>query len=480
MENGKGIKTEDPEIDQYRVDFTSPPDPDDPKCWPDTTKWIVTGVLSATGLNRIMVSTIMAPALTNIASSLSMNNEESVMSMSVYLLATAFGPLIIGPLSEVYGRSPVLHGTNIWFLIWNIVCGFSNSKGLLIASRLLAGFGASAIYALAGGVLSDIWPAEQRGRSLGLYILIPMLGAAIGPIIGGFITEATTWRWIFWSTSVLQGLMVVASLFAFRETYAPTILHRKAKRLRKSTGDSRYYTQFERDFNSRSAVWILQKSLTRPMRLLAFHPIIQIQACLSGFNYGILYIMLSTFADLWTSQYEESISISGLHYISICLGEVVGAFVSGHVIDTIFRRLKDKAKGAAAPEYRVPVMIPSAILAPTGLLIYGWTAYSHSHWLVVDIGAAILAFGMTFGGQALQAYVIDSYPDHASSASAATQFLRSLTAFGFPLFAPAMYTTMGYGWGNTFLACLYIVIGILGPLILWFYGPKLRQKASSF
>ena len=184
-------------LGQVLVKFAAPIDLENPQNWPTTRKWAVTSVLSATGFNRIMVSTIMAPALSTIGSELHMSNIESVMALSVYLLATAFGPLLIGPLSEVYGRKPVLHATNIWFLIWNIVCGFAHSKGVLISARFLAGLGASAIYALAGGVLGDVWPPEQRGTSLGLYILIPLLGAAAGPIIGGFITQTTTWRWIF-------------------------------------------------------------------------------------------------------------------------------------------------------------------------------------------------------------------------------------------------------------------------------------------
>lgn len=137
-------------------------------------------MLSATGFNRIMVSTIMAPAISTIAIELNMNAAESMMVLSIYLLATAFGPLFIGPLSEVYGRAPVLHASNIWFLIWNIVCGFAKTKGTFITARLFAGFGASAVYALAGGVLGDVWRPEQRGKSLGMYLLIPLLGAAVG------------------------------------------------------------------------------------------------------------------------------------------------------------------------------------------------------------------------------------------------------------------------------------------------------------
>lgn len=166
-------------VDSFLVALNKP-DPTNPKDWPNKVKWAVTDVLSATGFNRIMVSTIMAPALTTIAAELHMSHVESIMALSIYLLATAFGPLFIGPLSEVYGREKILHASNIWFLVFNVVCGFANTKEVLIAARFLAGFGASSIYALAGGVLGDIWRPEQRGKSLGWYLLIPLLGAAVG------------------------------------------------------------------------------------------------------------------------------------------------------------------------------------------------------------------------------------------------------------------------------------------------------------
>lgn len=165
--------------DPYLVAFDDQ-DSENPKNWPERRKWTVTNVLSVTGFNRILVSTVMAPALSLIAVDLEMNSTEAMMALSIYLLATAFGPLVIGPLSEVYGRQVILHASNIWFLVWNIACGFASSKELLIAARFLAGFGASAIYALGGGVLGDIWRPEERGRSLGWFLLVPLLGAAVG------------------------------------------------------------------------------------------------------------------------------------------------------------------------------------------------------------------------------------------------------------------------------------------------------------
>ncbi|CAN8095900.1 unnamed protein product [Discula destructiva] len=122
--------------------------------------------------------------------------------------------------------------TNVWFMIWNLVCGFANPKGLFIAARLLAGFGASAVYSLAYGVLGDVWSAEQRGRSLSLYLLIPLTGSAVGPIIGGFIVQYSTWRWVFWATTILQVTVEVASIFLFFESFAPVLLRRRAERQR--------------------------------------------------------------------------------------------------------------------------------------------------------------------------------------------------------------------------------------------------------
>jgi MFS family permease len=166
--------------DPFLVEFDATYDAENPKDWPTSKKWAVTDVLSATGFIRIMVSTIMAPALSTIAKELDMSSTESAMALSIYLLATAFGPVFIGPLSEIYGRKRVLHASNIWFLVWNIACGFANTKEVLIASRFMAGFGASSIYALAGGVLGDICRPDQRGRSLGIYLLIPLLAVAVG------------------------------------------------------------------------------------------------------------------------------------------------------------------------------------------------------------------------------------------------------------------------------------------------------------
>ncbi|KAH8658407.1 major facilitator superfamily domain-containing protein [Xylariales sp. PMI_506] len=463
----------------YIVQFELPVDSRNPLDWHKARKWAVTNVLSASGFNRILVSTLMAPALSTIAADLEMTKAESAMALSIYMLASAFGPLVIGPLAEVYGREIVLHASNFWFLGWNIACGFATTKEVLITARFLAGFGASSIYALAGGVLGDIWRPHERGSSLGWYLTIPLIAVAVGPILGGFITANMSWRWMFWATSILQGVMMLICFVVFRETFAPLILHRIAARKRRETGDDRYQTLDERLGRHTSALKMLGKALTRPLRLLVFHPIIQAAALISAFNYGILYICLASYADLWITQYHMSIDISGLHYVACALGELLGSQIGGPLMDRLYKYMTRKSHDKThVPEYRIPLIYPGAVVAAVGLVTYGWCAQYLLHWTVVDVGMVLSLFGLQLMGLPIQAYIMDVYPDHTSSALAATQFLRSMTAFLFPLFASTMYGSLGYGLGNSALAVGTLIIGIPAPFLIYLFGSKLRKSAE--
>jgi len=268
---------------------------------------------------------------------------------------------------------------------------------------------------------------------------------------------------------------MICTFIIFPETHAGTILRRKANALRKQTGH-RYHTEYDKGnqaLSSRLAI-----SLTRPCRLLLTEPIIQLMSVLLAYNFGILYIVLSTFASLWTERYGQSLGDSGLHYIALAIGYTIAAQAGARVTDRVWAHLKTCAGGETQPEYRVPLMLPGSLIIPIGLFWYGWTAQEKVFWILPDIGIAIFGCGIIVGTQAMQAYVMDSFPTHVASASAASQLLRSITGFAFPLFAPRMYAKLGYGWGNSLLAFVFMAIGIPAPLILWKYGAKLRAMGK--
>lgn len=99
--------------------------------------------------------------------------------------------------------------------------------------------------------------------------------------------------------------------------------------------------------------------------------------------------MLATFSTVWIDFYHEAISTSGLHYFAIAFGEIAGSQVGGYLMDWSYRKLKARYQQGDVPEHRVPLVFPFAILAPLGLVLYGWAIYYRLPWPAVDSGVIV-------------------------------------------------------------------------------------------
>ena len=258
------------------------------------------------------------------------------------------------------------------------MCGFAQNVGEMLAFRMLAGIGACAPQTIGGGVLSDMWSSEQRGMAVAIYSLAPILGPSVGPLIGAWITEKTTWRWSFYAVTIFGAVVQILIYFTLNETFGPLILERKAKSLRKSTGNEQLRTVYESEDRRTSAV--LRHALSRVFILLGTQPIVQFLAVYMSLTYGIIYLMLSTYPTVWTNIYHESTGIGGLNYISLMIGMTLGAQTGGRFVDWGYKRLSSRApKGEGRPEFRVPILFISTFLNAGGLFMYGWSAQAHTH-----------------------------------------------------------------------------------------------------
>lgn len=134
-------------------------DRENPKNWSMSKKWAVTITVSLFTFISPVSSSMISPALTKIAKELNITSEvESELSLSVFVLAYAVGPLCFGPLSELFGRAYVLQCSNLCYVAWNLGCGFAQTSGQLIAFRFMSGIAGSAPLAIGGGVLRYALP----------------------------------------------------------------------------------------------------------------------------------------------------------------------------------------------------------------------------------------------------------------------------------------------------------------------------------
>ncbi|TFK67773.1 MFS polyamine transporter [Pluteus cervinus] len=455
------------------VDWDGPDDPENPRNWAYRQKWRATIIVSLFTFMSPVSSSMMAPATTLLGHDLNESNP--------LLLAMMTSIFLLGPLSEIYGRVIVLQCANGFYFIWNLACSFARTPTEMIVFRFLAGLGGSAPLALGGGLLGDVWHPEQRGQAIAIYSLAPLLGPVFGPVCGAWIAQKSTWRWVFWSTCILDVIVQIAGLFFLRESFAPVLLERKAKAIRTSMGPEKaaelnVHTVFDKQDNrSRSAIFA--RNLIRPFAMFGREPIIQLLGLYMAFIYGIFYLSLTTLPEIFQITYREPVGTAGLHYLALGIGLTGASQFNARFLDKMYVYLKNRYGTKGQPEYRLPSMVPATILLPFGLLLAGWSAQHKLHWIVTDIGIACIGAGMILCFQCITSYVVDAFTLYAASALAATSCLRSIAGFSFPLFAPPMYAALGYGKGNTILAVVAIVIGCPAPWLFWKYGKRIRESS---
>lgn len=431
-------------------------------------------ILSAIAFLQPLAEAALAPVEIQITNELQIKHAFQWMLVnSLILVGIGLAPLILAPLSEVYGRKPILIGSTISFIIWNTACGATRTLGQLLVLRLFSGFGVSIGDTIAGGLLGDLWPEDTRGGAYAVFMIAPLLGTAIAPILGAFISEAIGWRWIFWTTSITSVVVVCLAFFLLEETFFPVL---QRKRSRKAAGTANNPPKGKTA--ARSFAHLMRSNLQRPIRMLFTQIIIQFLSVYMALLYGLLWLFLFIYPKLWRQQYQQSVQIASLNYISFGTGLAVGVGVAGNLSDRIHAGLKARHHGISKPEFRIPAMLLGTLLAPVGLIWWGWSGEARLHWIMPNIGSFLFAMGTYISATCISIYVIDTYTIYAASAISTNLVSRSLTAALFPLFAPSLFDKFGFGIGATILAVGSGCIGIIVTLILWFFGESLRSRSQ--
>lgn len=140
---------------------------------------------------------IVNVALPNMASKLSVNTETIAWTVSAYIITIAGTILIFGRLGDIIGKTRIFHFGIIVFTLGSLLCGASPSFYILIIARCIQGIGASATMATNQGIITQVFPSNERGKALGISGTFVALGSLTGPLIGGFIIWLFKWNYIF-------------------------------------------------------------------------------------------------------------------------------------------------------------------------------------------------------------------------------------------------------------------------------------------
>ncbi|PNY28265.1 major facilitator superfamily transporter [Tolypocladium capitatum] len=460
------------EGDPNVVDWDGPDDPANPQNWSHLWKWGNIVVLAVITFNVPLASTMLAPGVPRLLEDFGTNNQSlATFVVSVYILGLAAGPLVLAPMSELYGRVIIYHVGNVLFIIFTLGCALSTNINMLIAFRFLSGLVGAGPITIGGGSIADLTTLKQRGTAMSIWSLGPLLGPSIGPIAGGFLSQAAGWRWIFWVLVITAGVITIAGLLVLRETHAPTLLERKTRRLRKETGNMNLHSKLDSRLAPKD---LFIRSIVRPFKLLVT-PTCLLLSVYSAFVYAMIYFMFSTFSFIFEGNYGFGQGTVGLVYIALGIGMMIGLVIQQVAGNRIMEKLADKRNnGKPKPEYRIPPMILAGLFIPTGLLIYGWTAQYHVQWAVPLLGTLLVGVGICIINININIYLVDAYTIYAASALAASTVLRSVFGATFPLFALQLFQVLGLGWGNSLLGFIALAMWPIPPL-LFYYGEKLRM-----
>lgn len=449
---------------------------------------------------------------------------DSLLNIDYNVQNTAAGVLFIGIgyWTLLAAPMPVLYGRRLQYficLIFSIIGAvwFARQANVedAVWNQLFVGASEACAEALVQQSLSDLFFQHQRGSVLGMYILATSIGTFLGPLVGGYIAS-WKWQWVVWSSAIISGVTLVVFYFGFEETtfHREVFLGRcltngsnrravetnnaesklsetdKAARQESTVSPSQ---DGEGPYDPPKTYWQRIAIITPAPNLIGLgikQYFERLYRTLHVFTFpAVLYAGLQWGAqDAWLSFYltvEEnnwydppwnySDAAVSIMNVPTLIGAVIGCFYGGWFSDVFVRWMAKRRGGLSEAEDRLWLMIPSAIINPAGMMLFGIGSSKGWPWPGPYIGLAMIGFGWGCAGDLSMAYLVDCYPDMVLEGMVGVAVINNSLASIFTFVASDWIDASGIG--GTFVAT-----GVLGcffqflviPMII--YGKSFRRS----
>ncbi|EUC26707.1 hypothetical protein COCCADRAFT_42284 [Bipolaris zeicola 26-R-13] len=420
-------------------------DPRNPMEWSGLRKWIYCTIMGIATLAISLSSSAYGGGIEQIQRDFHVSNEVATLGVSMFVLGFALGPLLWAPFSEMYGRQVVFVSTFLAFVAFTAGAAGSQNIWTLIVHRFLASAFGSSSLTNAGGVIADMFAPKQRGLAMAVFTAAPTLGPVIGPIAGGFLGMKEGWRWIEGFLAILSGVLFILSIVVVPETYAPTLLRKRARTLSRTTGKV-YLSKIAINRGKRSLIGALRMGLRRPWVLLLREPIVLLLSLYMAVIYGTLFMFFSAYPIVYHVHRGWNQGIANLPFISVAIDRLHSSIIAG-------------------------------VALPVGLFWFAWTNSPSLPWAASAAAGIPFGFGILTVLLGITNYLVDAYTIYAASVLAANNSLRCVFGAAFPLFTSQMYSRLGIHWASALPGFLTVACF---PLIvtLYRYGAIIRKRCK--
>lgn len=458
------------------VGWNGPDDPENPMNWPRAKKWRITMVTAMITFCVSFASSVFSTATQVTAVKFNVSLEVMILGVSLYVLGFACGPLVWGPLSEVYGRTRPLFFGFFVFAVFQIPLAVAQNVETIMLSRFIGGcFGAAPI-AIVGGTYVDFWGVIDRGIATAGFSGAVFIGPIAGPIVGEYVTRSYLgWRWTAWLTLIVSAFFGILGLLTVPETYAPVLLKWRAEKIRHETKNWAVHSELdEQPIHAKS---LLNKYFAKPWIMIVQEPILLAMTIYSSLVYSILYLIFFAYPYSFQAIRGWESGTSSLPFIGLFIGILACCVYIAVDTKTRFNRALIRSKKFVIPEARLPPMIAGSIILPIGLFWFAWTSKPSIPWPAQVVSGVAIGCGIFLVFLPSQIYIIDCYLLNANSALAASACVRALMAAGFPLFSEQMYEKLGVDWATSLLGFLCLAM-LPFPVLFYKYGENLRRRGK--
>jgi MFS transporter, DHA2 family, multidrug resistance protein len=195
---------------------------------PNINPWLVAIAVMTGTFMEVLDTTVVNVSLPHIAGSLSATTDEATWALTSYLVANAIILPMTGWLANYFGRKRLLIASVVGFTVSSFFCGFAPNLPFLIIFRVIQGACGGGLQPLSQAILMEVFPPQDRGKAMGFWGLGIVVAPMLGPVLGGWLTDSYSWRWVFY-INVPVGVLAVVLTMLF--VFDPPYIRRTAQRI---------------------------------------------------------------------------------------------------------------------------------------------------------------------------------------------------------------------------------------------------------